>query len=241
MISSRSSRGVRAQRRLAGPPDRDRQVVDEQRRDERRQVPARLAARREVDQLGAGLGRVGAGQHAVGLDPRVQPGRPVRVGGQDDQRPRRGGARSAARSSRRVARPPRAGGRRRPGSSRWSAPRCAAAGPLAVAVAGHRLGCAQIRASSFSMSSIECAAATPAQRRLAGRGASAELDAPAARRPRADGDDLARRPVRSRRAGVRSAATVGPPGRAGRRPPPGPRCPPRSSGSPARARRPRRR
>ena len=53
------------------------------------QVPARLAAGGQEDQLRAGLRRVGARQHAVGLDPRVDPRRPVRVGALDDQRPRR--------------------------------------------------------------------------------------------------------------------------------------------------------
>ena len=80
---------VRRQRRLVGPPQRDRQVVDEQRRDDRLEVPAGLAAARQVDRLGARRRRALARDHAMGLDVRVEPGRAVGVGRRDDQRPRR--------------------------------------------------------------------------------------------------------------------------------------------------------
>ena len=77
------------ERRFARPPDRDRQVVDDQRRRDRRQVPAGFAAGDQVDRLGADLGRVRARHDAVRLDPAVEPRRPVRIGRLDDDRPRR--------------------------------------------------------------------------------------------------------------------------------------------------------
>ena len=76
--------GLRPERRLAGPPDGDRQVVDEQRRHERGQVPARLAARGEEDQLGARLRRVrraaarsgpGSARRSTAARPGPRPGR----------------------------------------------------------------------------------------------------------------------------------------------------------------------
>ena len=78
-----------AERRLAGPPHRDRQVVDEQRLDDRPEVASRVAARGQVDHLGAGLGRVLAGQDAVRLDVGVDPRRAVRIAGRDDEGSRR--------------------------------------------------------------------------------------------------------------------------------------------------------
>ncbi len=72
------------ERRFARPPDRDRQVVDDQRRRDRRQVPAGLAAGDEVDRLGADFGGVGARHDAVRLDPPVEPRRPIRIGRLDD-------------------------------------------------------------------------------------------------------------------------------------------------------------
>ena len=94
----------------------------------------------------------------------------------------------------------------------------------------------------------------PADRRLAGLRRVRELHPPAARRARADRDDLA---VLARAPGaagldhqrvpaarpidrvLRSGAIAGPRGRAGRPRPPGPRCRPRSSGSRAGRPRPR--
>ena len=73
-------------------------------------------------------------QHAVGLDPRVHPRRPVRVRGLDDQRPRRMPAGQPADRLGASARRPRAGARRRPGSSPTSGPRCAGRRASALAV-----------------------------------------------------------------------------------------------------------
>ena len=81
------ARPARLEPRLVGPPHRDGQVVDEQRRDEPGQVLAGLAAAGQVDELGAGLGRFVARQDAVSLDLGVDPGRAVRVGRGHDDRP----------------------------------------------------------------------------------------------------------------------------------------------------------
>ena len=53
------------------------------------EMPAGLTAGRQVDRLGAGLGRVLARQHAVRLHPRIQPRRAVWIRGLDDDGPRR--------------------------------------------------------------------------------------------------------------------------------------------------------
>ena len=81
------------ERRLARPPQRDRQVVDQERRDQRVQVPPGLPAAGQVDHLGAGFGRVRARDHAERLDLCVEPRRPVRIRRRDDHRPRRVAAR----------------------------------------------------------------------------------------------------------------------------------------------------
>ena len=77
------------ERRLTGPPDRDRQVMDEQRLDDRRDVPPGIASGRHVDRLRAGLGGTLTRQHAVGADPGVEPTGAVGVGGRADQGARR--------------------------------------------------------------------------------------------------------------------------------------------------------
>ena len=175
VLSSSDCVGDGAQRRLAGPPHRHRQVVDQQRRDQRRQVPAGLAAGGQEDQLGARLGRVGPRQHAVGLDAarRATAARP-------DPRPGRsasatGGGRSAGRWSRPPARRPPAGARRRPGSSPRSARRCGGRRLAAVPV-DHQVGLGPdpgqllldvvdgVRASTSSASSARRAAAGPRAR-----------------------------------------------------------------------------
>ena len=79
----------RPEERLVRPPHGDRQIVDDERRDERREMTAGLAARREMDHLGADLRRVLAWQHAVCLDTPVQPGRAVRIRRGHQQGPRR--------------------------------------------------------------------------------------------------------------------------------------------------------
>ncbi len=90
------------ERRLARPPDGDRQVVDEERLDDRGDVPAGVAAGGHVDRLGAGLGRALAREHALGGDPGVEPARTVRIGRRADQGPR-GMAAGELRDDRRAA------------------------------------------------------------------------------------------------------------------------------------------
>ena len=121
--ASRSRRGSARERRLARPPDRDRQVVDDERRRDRGQVPAGLAAAGHVDRLGAGLRRVLPRQDAVRLDPGVEPRRAVRIGRLDDDRPRRVAPGQRLDRRRAALGESPAGGRRRPGSSRSSGPR----------------------------------------------------------------------------------------------------------------------
>jgi hypothetical protein len=76
---------ARSERRLARPPHRDRQVVDEERLDDRRDVPPGVAAGRDVDRLGAGLRLTLAGEHAIGRDPGVEPTGAVGIGRRADQ------------------------------------------------------------------------------------------------------------------------------------------------------------
>jgi hypothetical protein len=77
-----------SERRLAGPPDRHGQIVDEQRRDDCGDVQSRLPAGGQVDRLRAYLRGPLAREHAVRTDLRVEPRRPVGIGRGQDQRPR---------------------------------------------------------------------------------------------------------------------------------------------------------
>ena len=206
----------------------------EQRRHQRRQVPARLAARGQEDQLGARLGRVGARQHAVRLDPRVEPRRAVRVRARHDQRPRRVPAGEPA---------DRLGALRSPISG-WRAtttrfitlrPRRdvpAAGRRLAVAVdVDDRRAGAQIRLSSVSMPSIEFARDVQRSVGSPGRGGPRARSRPPVGRVDRPPGSLRSAPWASPVPSLRSAATGGPRARAGRRPPRAPRCRHRSSGS----------
>ena len=108
---------MRPELRVVRPPQCHRQIVDQQRHDDRGQVAPGLAAGGDVDGLGARLVRARWRGQRQCLDARLQPGRSIRV-----RRPRgsataTGGVRPWRRSSPRSARPSPAGRRPRPGSS----------------------------------------------------------------------------------------------------------------------------
>jgi len=86
--AEQSQRLGRFEVRFGGPPDQDRQVVNQQWRDDPREVLPGFPADGEVDELRAGFrGRL-ARHDAVGLDLGIEPARPVRIGRRDDQGPR---------------------------------------------------------------------------------------------------------------------------------------------------------
>ena len=100
-------------------------------------------------------------------------------------------------------------------------------------------GCAQIRASSFSMASMDVACDCQRIVGSPGRGGSSSSMRP----PPAPREPTARISPTSRLGApsvLRSGATGSPRAPAGHRPPPAPRCPPRSSAGPAPAPPPRR-
>jgi len=72
---------MRAEGRIVWPPQRDWQVVDEQRHDDRGQVQAGLAAHDDVDGFGAGLGPATGRGHGQGVDAGLQTGRTFGVHG----------------------------------------------------------------------------------------------------------------------------------------------------------------
>ncbi len=224
-----------------GPPDRDREVVDQQRRDQRRQVPPGLAAGGQVDQLGARLGRVRPGEDAVRLDPRVEPGGPS--GSADWTISVLDGCRPVRRLIISAARSPTSGSASDTTRFITDRPRGDEPGRLALAVDG------QVRLGSDPGELLfgVVDARTPARARFSTSPIERTWETPSAGSARPGRRRLLdRAPVRPRRwcrprSSLRSGATVGPPGPAGRRPPPGPRCRPRSWGSPAPASPPRRR
>ena len=198
-----------------GTQTRDRQVVDQQRRDERRQVPAGLAPGGKVDHLRARLGRVLAGITQKAWiwassheGPSGSAAETIRV--RDGWRPVSPEIVAAARSP--TSRPAHdhdevQDARPRRDMALASSPSGAAS--LAVAPRSSRAPSGSLRASGPRR---------PAQARLAGAGVERRRDwrTPA---------NLA----------IRSAASGGRRARSGGRPPRAPRCPPRSSGTPARA------
>ncbi len=182
------------------------------------------------------------GQHAVGLDPRVQPGRPVGVRGQHDQRARRvpagqpGDGLGRPLADLRAARDDHEVHHRRPGRDVPPAPlapvrrRRGPPGPAAPrsgpAPSRCRRSCGRVDAQRI--------VGSPG----IGGSASSIRPPPAGRVPTAMISPSARSPP-SAVTGLRSSATGAPRGRAGRRRSRGPTCPPRSWGSPAPASRPR--
>ena len=199
------------------------------------EVPPGLAADRQVDRLRAGLRRVGAGHDAVGRDLGVEPGRPVGIGRLDDRRPRRVAA-GEHLDDRRAALADLG-----PGGDHDEVHHARPGGDVAVVVdlvvvgidLGVRLG---PDPGELLLDLLQAVDARPEpDDRLAGprerlrrhrRGAALHQAA----------TDGARR---DEPPPVRSAATSGLLGPAARRRPRAPTSPPRSSGSPARPRRPR--
>ena len=208
------------ERRLVGPPERHRQVVDEQRRDDRLEVPAGLAAARQVDRLGAGLRRAlarGITQWAW-IWASSQDGPSGSAGGRsvvrDGWRPVSVWMIAAQRS-------PTSGrrGDRRRGSSRSSGRR---RGDRRHAVVVER----RCRAASSG-------GPDPGELLLDALDAVRRPRAPARgpARPGSPGVNVTGWAAVDGRWSLRSAATSGHRGPAARRPRPGPTCPPRSSGT----------
>ena len=77
------------ERWVVGPPQRDRQVVDEQRDDDRSQMQAGLAASPYEDRLGTRLSPAGGRREGEGFDVCLQAGLALRIRGREDQRARR--------------------------------------------------------------------------------------------------------------------------------------------------------
>ena len=193
-------------------------------------------------------GASGARHHAVGLDPRVDPRRPVRVGALDDQRPRRMAAGQpadrlrAALADLGLARDDDQVHHRRPGGDVRARrhPRRPRRRRRSRGWARAQIRPARARSPrSTAPSTSSAASARPAAAARPARSARRRGRVPTA----ITSPDAPPRPVRrgspSRAAPFRSGATGVPRARAGRRPPRVPRCRRRSSGTRGRATRPR--